>query len=404
MNKIRIIEAGNELTLGGTEYVMQLYSKYLNKEYFDVTVVSIHLGGARVKLIEELGIPVFVLNGNLEPLVELLKNTDVFHWHCNRWMDDLLFKILRENKPKIVLHTNVFGEHDHSQFYDLIDYDLYVSNMVLIRRIQEDYMTNQIEPANLFVSKRKVLANPVDVDHLISLIPSDEEVNYFKELNKLNDYFIVGRIGRADNYKFDLITLDAFAEFSKRVDNAIFLLVGATPEIRDHASEIGISDKLIIFDTTSDLEKLLIYYKTLDVFLAISDIGESFGMVLAEAMTVGVPVITVSTEDIDKDNAQIEMVDNNKTGLVVERDIYKIADALYHLYYDEQTRKRLSASSRTKIVEEYKADKIVASFEKLVFDHLNLSVPGYTSTLLKEYSAEMVNNYNNRTTDLWKKL
>ena len=403
MNKIRIIEAGNELSLGGTEHVMQLYSKYLNKDYFDVKVVSIHWGGARVKLIEDMGIPVVILNGNIELLADLLQKTDVFHWHCNGWMDELVFKIIKENRPKLVLHTNVFGEHDHSRFYDLIDYDLYVSSMILIRRIHEDSNNSKDTAPDLFISKRKVLANPVDVDHIISLLPSDEEVKNFKLLHKLTNSFIVGRIGRSDNYKFDLITLDGFAEFYKKVDNAMFLLVGATPEILAYASQIGIADQLIVFETTIELERLLVYYKSLDVFLAVSNIGESFGMVIAEAMTVGVPVITVSTEAIDTDNAQIEMVDNNKNGLVVERNASTIGNAILHLYQDESTRKRLSDSSSHKIIEEYKADKIVASLESLIFDYFNLAVPGYNKTLIKEYSEEMVDQYNYRLTDLWRK-
>ena len=401
MKKLRIVEAGNEVSLGGTEYVMQLYCKYLNKEYFDVTVVAIHLGGVRAKLIEDLGIPVVILNGDIEKMAGILQETDVFHWHCNGWMDKSLLEILKANRPKLVIHNNVFGEHYHSEYYDVFDFDLYVSNMILIRRIYIDRMSGKSMPSDIFASKRKVLANPVDVTEILNSLPSDEEVRSFKKVHDLEDQFIVGRIGRANNSKFDLITLDGFAEFNRLVSNTKFLLVGATPEILAHASSLGIKEHLIILEPEADLKTILLYYKALDIFLAASTIGESFGMAIAEAMTVGVPVVTVS--DIDKDNAQIEIVDNNKTGLVVEKNSNKIADAIFSLYQDKNKWNQFSVSSRHKIIKEYKADNIVKSFETLVFNHFQILSPYKDKNLLKSYSKKMVVNYFNRCHSLWNK-
>ena len=399
MRKIKIIEAGNELGLGGTEYVMQLYCKYLNKDIFDVTALAIHEGGARVELIEGMGIQVVILHGNMDHLAEILHDVDVFHWHCDGYINSLVFGVIQKNKPTIVIQTNVFGNFDNSPLYSLIDYDLYISNMILIRRMYIDSLHPELIPPHLYISKRKVLANPVDVDHLVSILPSDEELENFKNLNNLKNLFIIGRIGRADNSKFDLITLDGFAEFANEVENARFLLVGATPEIISYAIELGIYDRLILFETTNDLKKLMLYYKSLDVFLAASAIGESFGMVIAEAMTVGVPVITISTED--RDNAQIEMVDNNETGLVVERNANTIVEAIFNLYQNENIRTKLSASSRNKILKEYRAINIVKSLEYLIFDHLKSSLPQSEKSLIKDFSLYMVKEYIYRCSDLW---
>lgn len=405
MKKIRIIEAGNELGLGGTEYVIQLISKFLNKEYFEVTVLGLHHGGERVKVIENLGIPVVVANGDMNSLAQMLSKTDVFHWHGSGLIDEALFKVIQANKPPMVIQTNVFGLFSYTPLYDLIDYDLFVSKMILVRRMYIDSHYRNIMPSDLFVSKRKVLHNPIDTDHIISVLPAEAEIRKFKHSNNLQDNFVVGRIGRSDNCKFDLVALDGFAAFAEQVTNARFLLVGATPEILAHAAVLNITEKLIVLDTTTDLQQLLIYYQSLDVFLAASHIGESFGMVIAEAMTAGVPVVTISTDD--KDNAQVELVDNNVTGLVVERSKEKISAALLHLYHDEKTRTRLSGSSRNKVIKEYQANKIVASLEALIFNHLQVAVPSDIlevsdqNSLVLDYSIEMVNDYVNRANDLW---
>ena len=398
MNKIKIIEAVNQLGLGGTEHTLQLFSKFLNKEYFEVTVVGLKEGGARVELIENMGIKVILLNGDLTNLGEILRGADVFHLHSNGLLDHELFSIIQENKPKLVIQTNVFGLYDkESPFYDLVDYDLYVSRMILVRRMNEDK-----ELATNFSEKRKVLYNPVDTSRIKSLLPAAEQIVAFKEENKLQDAFIVGRIGRADDIKFDMITLDGFAEFAASVKQAKFLLVGATPGMLAHAASLGISDKLIVIENTPDLKQLLVYYKSIDVFLAASEIGESFGMVISEAMMVGTPVVTINTEK--RDNAQIEVVDNHSTGLVAKRHKKDIGNALRYLYKRPQLRAKYSVASTQKVIEQYEVSKLTKSLELLIFKHFGL--PGYAQeqTLPEDFSKKMVNAYVKRCADIHGRL
>ena len=394
MNKVKIIEISNELGLGGTEYALQLYCKFLNKNHFDIIVIALYQGGPREKLIKDIGVNVIVLNGDLIKLALLIQQTDVFHWHGGGWVNHDIFDIIKEYKPKLIIQTNVFGLYDHSPLYKLLDYDLFISKMILARRIQEDK-----DLVDNFIKKRRVLSYPVDVDYINCHLPTNSQIKKFKQDNNLEDYFIVGRIGRADNAKFDLITLDGFAEFANKVSNARFLLVGATDKLLEYAQELNIYNKLIIFDNTSDLETLLFYYKSLDIFLAASHLGESFGMVIAEAMAVGIPVVTISTED--RDNAQIELVDNNKTGLVVERDSSKIASALYYLYNNKDVRISFSIASKEKVIKNYKADHIVKSFEGLIFNHLKIANPYQQESLVIDYSKEIADDYANRCSDLW---
>ncbi|WP_163400306.1 glycosyltransferase family 4 protein [Flavobacterium fluviatile] len=393
--KIKIIEAVNQLSLGGTEYALQLYSKYLNKELFEVIVVAIYNGGERVKLIQDLGIEVIVLNGDLAKFEDLLRNTDVLHWHGDGTLDKKIFSLVEKNKPKVVVQTNVFGYFDNSEFYKLIDYDLYVSKMILVRRMDLDK-----KMLDNYGDKRKVLPNPVDVEHLQSLAPTENEIFLFKKENNLLRNFIVGRIGRADDHKFDLITLDGFAEFSKTKENARFLLVGATPKIKEHAKRLNILEKLIIFETSSDLKLLLKYYKSLDVFLAGSNIGESFGMVLAEAMLSEVPIVTISTPD--KDNAQIELVDSGANGYVVPRLKSEISKALGSLYTDTDLRKRFAKKARTKVLNSYAAKNIVLSFEKMILNHLfpEKKIKDDFS-LVVDFSDKLVEDYKNRCSNLF---
>jgi len=395
MKKIRVLEAVNQLGLGGTEYTLQLFANFLDKRYFEVTVLSLLEGGDREQILKDLGIEVFVLNGDFSRLPALLDNTDVLHWHGGGAMDSDLFQVIQTHKPSLVIQTNVFGIYDASPLYNFVDYDLYVSNMILVRRMEQD---SKLE--DNFSYKRKVLPNPIDIDRINQMMPTDLQVSEFKKKMGLDSHFIVGRIGRADNYKFDMITLSGFAKFARKVPEARFLLIGATPEMIAHAASLGIQDKLVIQENTINFQDLLIYYKSMDVFLAISQIGESFGMVIAEAMTVGTPVVTASTEN--RDNAQIELVDHGKSGIVVKHSRTAISRALQRLYRNPDLRQQLAVESKLKVAAAYKAQSIVASLEQLILTHFNLPIDRYEGkTLMRSFSKEMVNDYRKRCINLF---
>jgi glycosyltransferase involved in cell wall biosynthesis len=396
MSKIKVLEIVNQLGLGGTEYALQLFAKFLDKAQFKVTVISLINGGERLQQLKNLDINVIVLYGDFSKLPELLKEADVVHWHGGGSLESELFKVLQKHKPKLVIQTNVFGLYEASPLYDLIDYDLFISKMILVRRMELD---KKLE--NNFAKKRKVLPYPIDIDNINKLLPTSQEIDHFKTMHNLHGHFIVGRIGRPDNQKFDLITLDGFAKFAEDIKNAKFILAGATEEMIAHADLLGIKDRLVIIQNTVELRTLLIYYKAMDVFLAASQIGESFGMVIAEAMTVGTPVITISTPG--RDNAQIELMDNGKSGLVVKRSKTSIARALKYLYRRPDIRILLSENSKIKIADDYQAQKIVKSLEQLILAHLNLPTDQYVEkSLLREYSGEIAGEYEMRRNNLFR--
>jgi glycosyltransferase involved in cell wall biosynthesis len=403
-DRIKIIECANQLGLGGTEYALQLYCKYFDKEKFEVIVIGLLNGGPRAELIKQMGIKVEILNGDLERFKEHLTNADVLHWHGAGDINKELFEIIAQNKPKLFLQTNVFGYYTKTPLYNLIDFDLFISKMILVRRMAIDGVK--------YEHKRKVLPYPVDVDFLNSadMLANADEVVDFKVKNNIQNNFIVGRIGRADDHKFDLITLEGFKEYTKINPMAKFLLVGATQNMISYARKLGINDKLLVFENTSDLKTLLLYYKAMNVFLAASNIGESFGMVMAEAMAVGTPVVTISTPN--KDNAQVEVVDNMITGIVVPRLKGHIAAALNEIATNKELASDFSEQSKQKIYNSYKAQNIVNSIEQLILKHFNQSnrlkdslIVDWNVSLKDEYDLRCKNVYgsvnNSQSALLW---
>jgi phosphatidylinositol alpha-mannosyltransferase len=83
------------------------------------------------------------------------------------------------------------------------------------------------------------------------------------------------------------------------------------------------------------------YYRTCDVFCAPSTSGESFGIVLPEAMASGKPVVTTDIEGYR------QVVTHGRNGLLVPpRDEQALADALRSLLGNAAERERLGANGR----------------------------------------------------------
>ncbi len=89
--------------------------------------------------------------------------------------------------------------------------------------------------------------------------------------------------------------------------------------------------ELPVTDSDAELRR---YYGLMDVFVHVSEKGESFGMVLCEAMLCGLPVITMSTPL--RDNSQVEVVPNRRAGILVQNRS-ELIRAMLAIQKDEST-------------------------------------------------------------------
>jgi hypothetical protein len=112
----------------------------------------------------------------------------------------------------------------------------------------------------------------------------------------------------------------------------------------------GIRARIIELPRTDSDEDLRQYYGLMDVFVHASKIGESFGMVLCEAMLSGIPVITIATPL--RNNSQIEVVSHGKAGLVVQNQKQMI-NAMIMIQKDFKGLELMKRSAREWIIEKY---------------------------------------------------
>ncbi|MBI2957633.1 MAG: glycosyltransferase family 4 protein, partial [Chloroflexi bacterium] len=161
-------------------------------------------------------------------------------------------------------------------------------------------------------------------------------------------------VGRLEKRKgFDAL-LKAYARVRCQFTDVRLIIVGPGSRLRGKYERMvrkwGITDIAFVgYVSNGDLPR---YYATADVFCAPATGGESFGIVLLEAMATGRPV--VATRIPGYSSVITEGVDGI---LVPPRDEEALARALISVIVDPALRSRLSANGR-KTAEGYRWDRV----------------------------------------------
>lgn len=111
--------------------------------------------------------------------------------------------------------------------------------------------------------------------------------------DKINILFL----GRIEERKGLIYLLQAYKILEKKLINLRLIIVGDGPLKEDLEKWVKINKlKNVIFEGKVPEEKASLYYRSCDIFCAPSIFGESFGLVLVEAMACGKPVVAFANE------------------------------------------------------------------------------------------------------------
>ena len=155
---------------------------------------------------------------------------------------------------------------------------------------------------------------------------------------KLNILFL-GRFNeRRKGVKF---LLRAFIEVKREIPNARLIVAGKgkTNGYQRYLNKHGISD-VIFTGFVSDEDKSR-YYKSAHVYCSPAIGGESFGIVLLEAMAVGTPIVASNIP------GYASVITHGKEGALVEpKNHERLAMALIRMLSDSSLRERMGAAGR----------------------------------------------------------
>jgi hypothetical protein len=351
-----VVFASNALGIGGTERGMISQALAMDRERIRPRVVGIFEGGVRKAMVEAAGLSVEVAEGDPERLADALRGADVVIVSRQGNAEPLLPAAARAAGVPHLVEWSQFGQVDLSDDERAFSCHLFVSQTIEIR-----YRALIDDPSPGFHGRHRVQHLPVE-RRLRELAPERREAKEALGLDP--DRPVVGRVGRAEDWKWRDLLVDMLPELFRLVPETQVVFVGATPPKRRRLRRRGVLERCMLIEPTDDDERLAAIYAALDVFVGASQIGETLGLANLEAMSLGIPVVTCSTPWAD--NAQVEFVEHGVTGLIANHP-RPFSEAVAKLLTDDELRGHLGGAARAKIETEFDPDLLAAQLERLCF-------------------------------------
>jgi len=196
-----------------------------------------------------------------------------------------------------------------------------------------------------FPQPQKIIPNGI---HLNQFNPNNLKINKFLD-GKINLLFV----NRIEERKGLIYLLKAFKILNKKFSNLRLIVVGdgvLRKKCEKYVKENNLKE--ICFEGAKKVEQVPAYYVSSDIFVGPSIFGESFGIVLLEAMASKIPVVAFANHGYK------ELLKNKKGGILVpSRDYKGLAKELEVLIKDKALRKKMGKIGLEE-AQEYSWDKI----------------------------------------------
>ena len=335
------------LEIRGTQRVALDYAEALRGEFeAKVTFVSVEADGpllAKLRSLDYHHVCTSDFNADL-----LQTSPDLIHVHREGWADITLNAMLvglRRMFPNaVILETNVFARVDYKIPRGVIDAHLQLTRYSLRKW------------ANLARASKGgtgvYLPYCSDIERF-RILKGEERRSARRAKGLAEGAVVIGRIGAPSQSKWHSITVKSFEAIATSDPGVQLYLVGPPPSVRSQVDALAadVRSRVVIEDFINGDSALCEAYGVIDVFAHGAEIGESFGMVLLEAMLCGVRIVTLATPL--HDNAQVEVVGNSPGGRVAWSEA-AFESILWHLV--EEVKKEggsLSLQIRSSAVKEF---------------------------------------------------
>lgn len=258
-----------------------------------------------------------------------------------------------------ILHSNWVGKYANKNIIKIAqehnhhnNNEKYIKEVIKSLKNFDYFMPVSHELADFYKSKVKN-TKVVYIPNFIEKIPD-------KKSNLQNKQLI--SVGRLDKIKgFDDL-IDIFNLFQETHPDWILHIVGDGPEkqnLQNKTNELHLENKIFLCGTklSDELEK---EYLNSSIYLMTS-FSESFGLVLVEAASFGLPLIA-----FDSAQGAREIIENNKNGfLIPNRDKKQFAKKIDEIINNFEKQKDLSENSLI-IANKFSKDNISEIWNKFI--------------------------------------
>jgi glycosyltransferase involved in cell wall biosynthesis len=215
--------------------------------------------------------------------------------------------------------------------------------------------------------KNRVIRSPHVVDNKFFHIKSTQAKQNHKNLRDLwkipSDAFCFLYAGKLQKKKRPLDLLKAFNKAFQLTPNRIHLLMVGTGSLRSQCSRYALEHNLpVSFVGFLNQSVMPEAYAISDCIVLPSDEGETWGLVINEAMACGLPAIVS-----DKVGCAPDLVFNGKTGFqFTSGNIDQLTDYLVYMADNIKLTREMGLNAQELITKEYSLEKVIESIEQAV--------------------------------------
>lgn len=242
---------------------------------------------------------------------------DIIHAHHPFLLGDTALRIAaKKNVPVIFTHHTRYEDYTHYVPFDsptlkevAINLSTHFANLCDGVIAPSESIARLIRRRGVETPIRVV---PTGID--VKAFASGDGARFRRKFKLPPGAFVVGHVGRLAPEKNLEYLAESVALFVKRTPHARFLVVGGGPseeKLREIFTRHGIAGQLILAGKHTG-RALADGYNAMDVFVFAS-LSETQGMVLAEAMAAGLPVVALNAAGVR------EVMRDRQNGFMLER-------------------------------------------------------------------------------------
>ena len=294
------------------------------------------------------------LCGALGCYLFLKKNKfDLIHVHSGNFLINVL--ILRLKNTKVIFHEHMSPGADKNPKKRKLFYLLFRKRFNKIIAISEFVKRQLITEFGVDSSQIEVIHNGIDLNKFTCDNKPVPEISSLSEGRP-----IIGFIARLEAFKRPELFIRTAESIVKRKKGFCFMMVGDGPEMQ-RCKELVANLKL-------DRHVHLIGFRrnisdTLKLFNALlfTSEGEGFGIVILEAMAMGVPVFAID------DGAMREIIKNNVNGFLIDRDSSpeKISICVLETMEDVSLIERVGQRAKEEVKSNYSIEKCASKISRI---------------------------------------
>lgn len=279
---------------------------------------NIHGGYFQTNLIPKLA--------KIAPIVWTFHDMFPITGHCTHSFECEKWKTGCGNCERLDIYPSIKKDRTNAlwnyknKVYNSTDFTIVTPSLWLKKCVEQSFLKNK---------DIRLIYNGIDLENF----KKTDKAETRNELGLPQDKKIVlfsANGGVKNPFKGGEFVFEAFEKL-KNSNDILFLNIGGKNEEK--------SDNWLDFGYVKDPKTMAKLYSAADIYL-FPTLAETFGITIVEAMSCGLPVVTFETGGVP------EIVENNKTGLVVEyKDGKMLTTALEKLLDDDDLRGKMSENA-----------------------------------------------------------